>query len=122
MRTPTRAIGGKVNHETGHAPMGFGAHGPVVVVRVVATSIVALGPEFFDEDEGFPALEAAGAVFDALGGMVARESRFVRVTDFSIQVFLTGGEDCRGLEAWGAACVCVLKGGLHVIGQTFTVR
>jgi hypothetical protein len=71
MRTPTRAVGREVHHETGHAPMGFGADGPVVVVIVVTAGVVALGPEFFDEDEGFPALEAAGAVFDAFGCVVA---------------------------------------------------
>jgi hypothetical protein len=85
--------------------MVFGADGPVVVVRVVAAGIVALGPKFFDEDEGFPALEAAGAVLDAFGCVVAGQGCFVRVSDFSIQVFLAGGEDCRGLEAWGATCV-----------------
>jgi hypothetical protein len=74
--------------------MGFGADGPVVVVVVVTAGVVALGPEFFDEDEGFPALEAAGAVFDAFGCVVAGQGCFVRVANLSIQVFLAGGEDC----------------------------
>lgn len=47
------------------------------MVVVVSAREVALDPEFLDEDEGFPALKGAGAVFDALYNLIAWWCRFL---------------------------------------------
>lgn len=64
---------------------------------------VSLRPEFFDEDEGAPALEAAGAVGDALRCLMRRgEGGFFGAPDGGVEGFVAGGEDCGGCEVWFA--------------------
>lgn len=64
------------------------------MIVVVAASEVALGPQLFNEDKGFPALEGAGAVFDALHHLVPWRSCFLRVADGCVEGFLALIEDC----------------------------
>jgi hypothetical protein len=94
MRTATCAVRGKIHHETTHSAAVFGACAPVVVVRVVAAGAVSLSPEFFDENERFPALDAAGTLFDAFCCVISRQGCFVRVADFFVEDFLAGVPYC----------------------------
>lgn len=105
MRPPTRAIGLEINHERTHAARAFDGCAPVVVIRVVPTSCVALGPQLFDKDEGFPALEGAGALFNAFDGLVPWRRGFLRVADGCVESFLALVEDCGGFEEGCAVCL-----------------
>lgn len=71
MRTTTLTLPIDVHHETAYTPTVLGCGAPVVVVRVVAARAVALRPEFLDKGVLAPALEGAGAVFDAFYGLGA---------------------------------------------------
>ncbi len=90
--------------------MLFTRAAPVVVVRIVAAGPVALGPEFFDEDVGTPALEGAGARFDTTDGVGAGDGGFGGVPDGGVVVFGAGGPDCGGCEE-GCAGGCEFLGG-----------
>ena len=99
--TLTVRLRGKIHHERARAPAGLGRRGPVVVVRVVARRVVALGPEAFDESFLRPALETEGAGFDALDCGVAVYEGFFGFADRVVGGFLAGVEDCGGLPFLG---------------------
>lgn len=72
------------------------------MVRVVPALAVALGPELLDEDVGPPALEAAGAGFEALDCGGAGSEGLFGVPDCEVEVFVGGGPDCAWCEVWFA--------------------
>lgn len=65
MRAAALALAVYVDHEAAYAAAALGCRAPVVVVGVVSAYAVALAPQLLDEGVGAPALEGAGAVFDA---------------------------------------------------------
>lgn len=89
VRPAPRAIRLQVHHEAANASWPA-----VIVVHIVASGTVALRPEALDEDVGAPALEAAGALFDAFDGVVAWERRFFGDADGGVEGLGAAGPDC----------------------------
>lgn len=113
MRPSTRTIRLHIHHERTNSSLSCNSSTPVLttptsipssarfgiveVVGVVAAGAVALGPEFFDEEVGVPALEGAGAGGDAgYGGGGGVEGGFFGEADARVEVFAVVCEDCGG--------------------------
>jgi hypothetical protein len=73
-----------VDHERRAASRVAARRAPVVVLRVVAGYVVALGPESFDECIARPSLECESAGFDALYKWRTRDKCFVGLADFVV--------------------------------------
>ena len=74
IRPPTFAVRINIHHKRAEAvPTARQRPGPVIVVAIVPRGIVALRPHALDVQIRMPALEAAGAVFQAADCVVAVE-------------------------------------------------
>ena len=73
-------------HEGADPTPGGRGRRPVKVVPVVAAGGVALDAETLDEEVGGPALEGAGAAFDALHAEGAGDEGHVRGADRSVSL------------------------------------
>ena len=92
------ALTGDIHHEAAHTATGFGCSAPVVVVCVVTTLAVALGPQFLNEGVRAPALEGAGTLFDAFYRLGAWEGCFFGVSDRGVEGFVARSPDRAGGE------------------------
>lgn len=83
----------QVDHERADAPGLFARRRPVVVVCVMATHVISLGPESLDESLRWPALDAQGALLDALHRLVAVDERFLGFANGFVGCFYAFVED-----------------------------